>query len=255
MTREFLSLPVAVSLHIENSSARAREKGKEDLELFLTRSKALGVIRSCLEWGQLSAVLVSPRVLSMGWIRKRVQKDWWVQCFPNEQPYTHNYTTEMNGSSRYKLRRGYANCSSNGKAAVSATQLQHFTVKKRRAGEGALLLRLMWSIFLLSMFIILHSRCNPSYLVLHSVPVRCTRTLQYFLQCWNMSAIKRCFCAIRDSSTNPFSQVVDGEESGNISVSVFHSSFLRGHFLKMDAKNWVDWWCLPMFWCFSLLPA
>lgn len=49
MTREFLSLPVAVSLNIENSSAREREKGKEDLELFLTRSKALGVIRSCLE--------------------------------------------------------------------------------------------------------------------------------------------------------------------------------------------------------------
>lgn len=102
-----------------------KEKAKEDLELFLRRSKALGVIRSCLEWGQLSAVLVSPRVLSMGRIRKRVQKDWWVQCFPNEQPYTHNYTTEMNGSSWYKLRRGYANCSSNGKAAVSATQLQH----------------------------------------------------------------------------------------------------------------------------------
>lgn len=95
------------------------------LNPFLTRSKALGVIRSCLEWGQLSAVLVSPRVLSMGRIRKRVQKDWWVQCFPNEQPYTHNYTTEMNGSSWYKLRRGYANCSSNGKAAVSATQLRY----------------------------------------------------------------------------------------------------------------------------------
>lgn len=51
---EGISLPTP--LHIENSSAREREekekereKGKEDLELFLTRSKALGVIRSCLE--------------------------------------------------------------------------------------------------------------------------------------------------------------------------------------------------------------
>lgn len=119
------SLSPLLSPYTLRTVQRGEKKGKEDLELFLTRSKALGVIRSCLEWGQLSAVLVSPRVLSMGRIRKRVQKDWWVQCFPNEQPYTHNYTTEMNGSSRYKLRRGYANCSSNGKAAVSATQLQY----------------------------------------------------------------------------------------------------------------------------------
>lgn len=57
--------------------------------------------------------------------------------FPNEQPYTHNYTKEMNGSSRYKLRREDANCSSNGEAVLSATQLQHFTGKKKTAGEGA----------------------------------------------------------------------------------------------------------------------
>lgn len=54
MTREFLSLPVAQTLHIENRSIRESQRkkkktGKEDLELFLTRSKALGVIRSCLE--------------------------------------------------------------------------------------------------------------------------------------------------------------------------------------------------------------
>lgn len=53
MTREFLSLAVAHTLHIENrsirESERRRKKGKEDLELFLTGSKALGVIRSCLE--------------------------------------------------------------------------------------------------------------------------------------------------------------------------------------------------------------
>lgn len=116
---------------------KKRKKGKEDLELFLTRSKALDVIRSCREWGQLSAVLVAPRVLSMGRIRKRVQKDWWVQCFPNEQPYTRNYTTEMNGSSRYELRRGYANCSSNGKAAVSTTQLQYSQKKNWGGGSAA----------------------------------------------------------------------------------------------------------------------
>lgn len=48
-----LSTAVAHTLHIENrsirESERRRKKGKEDLELFLTRSKALGVIRSCLE--------------------------------------------------------------------------------------------------------------------------------------------------------------------------------------------------------------
>lgn len=164
-----------------NSLSRYREQlckggeSSEDLELFLTRYIAQSVIISCRQWRQLSVVLVSPRVLSMGQIIKRVQKDWWVQCFPNEKPYTHNYTTEMKGSSWYKLRRGYANCSSNGKAAVSATQPQYPLYKK--AWEGALLLRLMWSIFLLSMFIILYSHSNPSYLVVHSLSVRCTRTL------------------------------------------------------------------------------
>lgn len=54
MTREFLSLPVVLSLSLNTSrtvlrKSKRERKGEEDLELFLTRSKALGVIRSCLE--------------------------------------------------------------------------------------------------------------------------------------------------------------------------------------------------------------
>ena len=52
------------------------------------------------------------------------------------------------------------------------------------------------------MFIILYSHSNPSYLVLHSMPVRCTRTLQYFLQRCNVSAVNHCFSVIQDFSTN-----------------------------------------------------
>lgn len=54
VTREFLSLPVVLSLSLNTSrtvlrKSKRERKGEEDLELFLTRSKALGVIRSCLE--------------------------------------------------------------------------------------------------------------------------------------------------------------------------------------------------------------
>lgn len=78
---------------------------------------------------------------------------------------------------------GYANCSSNRKAAVSAPQLLYSPKKKkRRVGKGEVRpLRLMWSIFLL--FIILCSHSNPSYLVWLFTRDRCTRTLYTVSTC------------------------------------------------------------------------
>lgn len=89
---------------------------------------------------KLSAVLVSLRVPSMGRIRKWLQKDGWVECFPNE--HTQNYTTEPNGSSQHKLK-------------WDTGRLQ-----RQLHNLGGLQINVIH--LPSSMFIILHSHFNPS---------------------------------------------------------------------------------------------
>lgn len=95
---------------------------------------------------------VSLRVPLNGANYKTGSEDWWVQCFPNEQPYTHNYTTEMNGSSRYTLRRArYANCSSNSETAAHGAR--HPAEEPKRLTP----IGLTQSIMLLSAYVFVNS--------------------------------------------------------------------------------------------------